>query len=270
MAATAEEVLRPVRGWLGFLPGREKPAAAAPRAAPPKPKQDEGGDPNALEPTIYRFVLRHSLRQQLSLLALTLVSFPFLYYSLDLPKTIVNRAIGGKQFPQQFFGMEFSQIPYLLMLCTRIPGYWFSSTARSNIDINTLKGQLGERMLRRFRYQLYQRMLRFPLTYFSKTSSAQIIPMVTAECESLGGFIGDAFNTPAFQGGTLADDHFVHVHARPGAGRGCGGALPVAGLCDPETAAQGEPAQQAACAHDPPGRRSAAGIGSRDRRHSGQ
>ena len=46
-------------------------------------------------------------------------------------------------------------------------------------------------------------MLRFPLTYFSKTSSAQIIPMVTAECESLGGFIGDAFGTPAFQGGTL-------------------------------------------------------------------
>ena len=202
MAATAEEVLRPVRGWLGFLPGREKPAAAAPRAAPPKPKQDEGGDPNALEPTIYRFVLRHSLRQQLSLLALTLVSFPFLYYSLDLPKTIVNRAIGGKQFPQQFFGMEFSQIPYLLMLCTVFLALVFINGA-FKYRINTLKGQLGERMLRRFRYQLYHRMLRFPLTYYSKTSSAQLIPMVTAECESLGGFIGDSFNTPAFQGGTL-------------------------------------------------------------------
>jgi ABC-type multidrug transport system fused ATPase/permease subunit len=69
--------------------------------------------------------------------------------------------------------------------------------------INTFKGQLGERMLRRFRYQLYQRLLRFPLTHFQKTSSAQIIPMITAECESLGGFIGDAFAAPAFQGGTL-------------------------------------------------------------------
>src|SRR5437764_10741163 len=58
-------------------------------------------------------------------------------------------------------------------------------------------------MLRRFRYQLYHRMLRFPLSQFSKTSSAQIIPMITSECESLGGFIGDAFVTPAFQGGTL-------------------------------------------------------------------
>jgi len=69
--------------------------------------------------------------------------------------------------------------------------------------INTFKGRLGERMLRRLRYQLYHRMLRFPLSQFSKTSSAQIIPMITSECESLGGFIGDAFVTPVFQGGTL-------------------------------------------------------------------
>ena len=69
--------------------------------------------------------------------------------------------------------------------------------------LNTYKGRLGERMLRRFRYQLYQRLLRFPPTYFQKTSSAQIIPMVTSECEQLGGFIGDAVALPAFQGGTL-------------------------------------------------------------------
>src|SRR5260370_13321918 len=69
--------------------------------------------------------------------------------------------------------------------------------------INAYKGQLGERMLRRFRYALYQRLLRFPLTHFHKTSSAQIIPMITAECESLGGFIGDAFAIPSSQGGTL-------------------------------------------------------------------
>src|SRR6267154_1442486 len=69
--------------------------------------------------------------------------------------------------------------------------------------INPLKGQLGERMLRRFRYSLYQRLLCFPLSYFSKNSSAQIIPMITVECEQLGGFIGDAFVTPLFQGGQL-------------------------------------------------------------------
>ena len=133
---------------------------------------------------------------------LTLVSFPFLYYSLDLPKTIVNQAIGGHHFPAPFLGMEFDQIPYLMTLCGVFLVLVFINGG-FKYYINTCKGQLGERMLRRFRYALYLRLLRFPTTYFHKTSSAQIIPMITTECEQLGGFIGDAFVLPAFQGGTL-------------------------------------------------------------------
>ena len=67
-----------------------------------QPPETEASDPNLIEPTIYRFILRHSLPQQIILILFTLVSFPFLYFSLDLPKTIINRAIGGKQFPQTF------------------------------------------------------------------------------------------------------------------------------------------------------------------------
>src|SRR6266404_9228047 len=67
---------------------------------------------SGLEPTIYGFIVRHSLWKQVVLLVFTLVSFPFLYYSLDLPKTIVNRAIGGKRFPQDFFGIDLDQVPY--------------------------------------------------------------------------------------------------------------------------------------------------------------
>src|ERR1700730_14903324 len=169
-------------------------------AAPPAGA--EAGEPNALEPTIYRFILRHSLSQQLILILFTLISFPFLYFSLDLPKTIINRAIGGKQFPQQLVGFDFSQVTYLLILCGLFLTFVFINGG-FKYYINTAKGRLGERMLRRLRYQLYHRMLRFPLSQFSKTSSAQIIPMITSECESLGGFIGDAFVTPVFQGGTL-------------------------------------------------------------------
>ena len=170
------------------------PAAQAP--------ETETNDPNALEPTIYRFILRHSLPQQLLLVALTILSFPFLYYSLDLPKTIINRAIGGKQFPQRILWFDLNQVPFLLFLCSLFLILVFVNGG-FKYYINTCKGKLGERMLRRFRYQLYHRMLRFPLSQFSKTSSAQIIPMITSECESLGGFIGDAFVTPVFQGGTL-------------------------------------------------------------------
>src|SRR5271169_2185098 len=173
--------------------------AGSPAAQPP---EAEASDPNVLEPTIYRFILRHSLTQQLILISFTLVSFPFLYYSLDLPKTIVNQAIGGKHFPATFLGIEFDQIPYLMTLCGVFLVLVFVNGG-FKYYINTFKGRLGERMLRRLRYQLYHRMLRFPLSQFSKTSSALIIPMITSECESLGGFIGDAFVTPAFQGGTL-------------------------------------------------------------------
>jgi putative ABC transport system ATP-binding protein len=178
------------------------PSARRAAVPPAPPSQHDAGDPNALEPSIYRFILRHSLRQQLWLLMLTLISFPFLYYSLKLPKTIINRAIKEHHFPQHMLGFEFQQIAYLLVLCAIFLLLVFINGA-FKYRINTLKGQLGERMLRRFRYQLYHRLLRFPLGEFSKTSSAQIIPMITSECESLGGFIGDSFVTPVFQGGTL-------------------------------------------------------------------
>src|ERR1700744_5501854 len=171
-------------------------ATPSPSPTPPPPIED------SLEPTVFRFILRHSFKQQILLLVLTFVSFPFLYYSLDLPKTIINRAIGGKHFPQEFLGFQFNQIPYLSIMCGIFLALVFINGG-FKFYINNLKGQLGERMLRRFRYSLYLRLLRFPASYFQKSSSAQIIPMITTECEQLGGFIGDAFVLPLFQGGQL-------------------------------------------------------------------
>jgi ABC-type multidrug transport system fused ATPase/permease subunit len=134
---------------------------------------------------------------------MTLVSFPFLYWSLVLPKMITDGAIKiGKHFPEDILGFQFDQISYLMLLCFAFLILVFINGA-FKYNINTLKGRLGERMVRRFRDLLYYQMLRFPLPYFQRTLSAQIIPMITAECESLGGFIGDAFATPIFQGGQL-------------------------------------------------------------------
>ena len=53
-----------------------------------------------MEQTLFRFILRFSRKEQIYLLLMTGLSFPFLYYSLDLPKTIINRAIGGTDFPK--------------------------------------------------------------------------------------------------------------------------------------------------------------------------
>jgi putative ABC transport system ATP-binding protein len=155
-----------------------------------------------MEPTIFKFVLRYSWRQQVMLLVLTAVSFPFLYGSLQLPKSIVNDAIGSENFPRTVWGFEFSQVQYLMTLCGLflvLIGIRFGL----RYYVNVFKGQLGERMLRRLRYLLYCRMLRFPLPHFRRTSQGELIAMITAEVEPLGGFIGDAFALPAFEGGTL-------------------------------------------------------------------
>src|SRR5438128_12579749 len=122
-------------------------------AAPTAGDQDGGGRAlfrrqlaeaaaDVLDPSLYGFVLRYSLREQIYLIVVTLLSFPFLYYSLDLPKLIVNRAISGKEFPQTFLGMNFDQIPYLLILCCIFLGLilingWFK------LHLNVKKGQVS-------------------------------------------------------------------------------------------------------------------------------
>src|SRR5207248_6914957 len=107
-----------------------------------------------MEPTIFKFVYAHSRKQQLFVTILTLISFPFLYYSLDLPKTIINKAIQGSKFPQTIFGTEFDQLGYLLVL-SAIFLLLVLINGAFKYYINVYKGRLGERMLRRLRYQLY-------------------------------------------------------------------------------------------------------------------
>jgi ABC-type multidrug transport system fused ATPase/permease subunit len=230
LVSTAEEALRPARDWFAFIPWRNK-SAASPAKEPPEKKVE---DPSAIEPTLYRYVLRHSLPSQIFLLVLTLVSFPFQYYSLVLPKTITNEAIrSGKHFPKPILGVDLDQVSYLMVLCAAFLGLVLISGALK-LYINTFKGRLGERMLRRFRFQLYQRMLLFPLSYFQRNSSAQIIPMITVECEQLGGFIGDAFALPLGQGGQLLTNIFFMFMQDPILGLAAVALYPVQGYVIPK------------------------------------
>jgi putative ABC transport system ATP-binding protein len=155
-----------------------------------------------MEPTIFKFIWRYSKAQQLTLLAITVFSFPFYYYSLDLPKTIINKAIGGSEFPQQILGYEFEQIEFLLTLCCAFLALVLVNGG-FKFWINVYRGRMGERMLRRLRYILFSRILRFPLKQFRKVSQGELIAMVTAEVEPLGGYIGEAISLPAYQGGML-------------------------------------------------------------------
>jgi len=158
-----------------------------------------------MEPTIFKFIWRYSRRQQLLMLGLTVASWPILYYTLQLPKEIINKAIGPGASGTQtasLLGYQLDIIVYMMVLCLVFLVLVLISGGIKYF-INVFRGRLGERMLRRLRYQLYARLLRFPLPYFKKVAPGEIIPMITAEVDPVGGFIGDSIALPAFQGGML-------------------------------------------------------------------
>lgn len=164
-----------------------------------------------MENGLFAYILKYSKRQQVFLTLLTIVSFPFYYLSLDLPKTIINDAISGTNFPVGLsyeigrftvdFG-SFSQVNYLILLCC-IFLVLVLINGGFKLVINIYRGVLGERMLRRLRLQLIGRIMKFPLDRFRNTSQGELVSMVNQETEPLGGFIGAAFSLPLYQGGML-------------------------------------------------------------------
>ena len=100
------------------------------------------------------------------------------------------------------FGYELGQIEYLLMLCAVFLGLVLVNGGFKYV-INVYRGVVGERMLRRLRYDLFVRVLRFPLPQFRRTSQGELVSMIVAETEPLGGYMGDSIGLPAFQGGML-------------------------------------------------------------------
>jgi putative ABC transport system ATP-binding protein len=214
------------------LPGVSRIAARLRQLWPLRgllPKSEGDG----LAPSIYAFIIRYSWRDQIYVVLMTLASFPFLYWSLDLPKQIINQAISGKHFPQSYFGLSLQQIPFLLVLCAVflaliLVNGWFK------LHVNVKKGQLGERMLRRLRYELYQRVLRFPLHHFDRVASGQIVAMITAELEPVGGFVGEAFAVPISQAGTLLTILFFMFMQNPVLGAAALAFYPLQGYLIPK------------------------------------
>lgn len=155
-----------------------------------------------MDRSLFAFIWKYSKREQLVLLAVTVLTFPLLYATLELPKRIINDAIGADSSIVNVFGYELSQIQFLAGLC-------FSYLAAVLVHgllkmrLNTMKGVIAERMLRRFRYNLIARMMRFPKRYFQDTSQGELVSMVTSEAEPMGGLMGDFLAQPVFQAGQM-------------------------------------------------------------------
>ncbi|MCD6075933.1 MAG: multidrug transporter, partial [Rhodospirillales bacterium] len=155
-----------------------------------------------MEKGVFGYVFRYSLRDQLFLLVVALGALPFYYFSLYVPKTIVDEAIRGTDFPHSFWGFRFDQIELLSVLCGLYLALIFIN-GQFKYVVNTYRGASGERMLRRLRFQILEHVLRFPLPAFRKTSQGEVVSMVNQETEPLGGFFGESISLPAYQGGLL-------------------------------------------------------------------
>lgn len=155
-----------------------------------------------MERTLFAFIWRYSKRDQLILLALTVLSFPFLYVTLELPKKIINDAIGAVNSTITVWDVRLTQVEYLIVLCFLFLAAVLAS-GLFKMRINTYKGVVSERMLRRLRFKLLDRMMRFPAPYFRTTSQGELVSMVTSEAEPMGGLMGDAVAQPVFQAGQM-------------------------------------------------------------------
>ncbi len=166
-------------------------------------RQYFGTGTETIERTLFGFIWKYSKRDQLILLAVTTSLFPLLYLTLELPKRIINDAIGAQSSTVEYYGIAFQQITLLGVLCVVfLVSVLFHGLLK--MRINTMKGVLAERMLRRFRYQLIARILRFPQPYFERVSQGELVSMITAESEPMGGLMGDAISQPVLQAGQMA------------------------------------------------------------------
>ena len=107
-----------------------------------------------MEKNSYGFIWRYSRGYQLVTLAVTIASFPLLYYALELLKVIVNDALGSKgvggPFPREYFGKGFDQLEYMLTLCAL---FFVILIINGGITMSLFifKGITSERLLRRLR-----------------------------------------------------------------------------------------------------------------------
>lgn len=176
-----------------------------------------------LEPSLFGYIWRYSRRDQVAICLVVLASLPFYFASLDLPRRIVNDAITGKAFEkgnattsflditvhwpawlgggatQLFSGFSVGRLELLLGLSSLFLTLVLINGA-FKFWINLQKGVLGERMLRRLRFQLFSLMLRFTPEAQGEVKASETATIIRDEVEPIGTFIGDAFVVPAFLG----------------------------------------------------------------------
>lgn len=159
-----------------------------------------------MEQGLVSFVWKYGKLDTIKTLIVTFLTFPIIYISLEIPKIIVNDALGaGKtpvSFPVEFMTFSMDQMTYLLALCV----IFISMIVLNNwlkFILNTQIGLTSERMMRRLRFTLYESVLRFRAKRFQHMKQGEIVQSVMGEIDALSGFFGEVISTPVWQGGML-------------------------------------------------------------------
>ncbi|TCR67285.1 ABC transporter ATP-binding protein [Bosea sp. BK604] len=174
-----------------------------------------------METNLFRYVWQKSRGEQIVVLLIIFASIPFNWISFDVPKRIVNDAIQGGAFKDGkttttlmdftirmpeflggarfhlFDGIQVNQLGLLLGLSLYFLLLVLINGAFKYV-INVRKGILGERMLRRMRYDLFSQLMRFRPEEMRSVKPAEVASMIKDEVEPIGGFVGDAFIQPIF------------------------------------------------------------------------
>jgi putative ABC transport system ATP-binding protein len=174
-----------------------------------------------MEKSLAKYIWSNTRLEQIWILLVVAASMVPYFLSFDLPKQIVNGPIQGKGFEGEGATQSFMHISYDIPFVGHVEVFRGLKLDRFEmlialslvflalvvlnglfkLYINTYKGRLGERMLRRIRFELVDRVLRFPPSHFKRVKAAEIATMIKDEVEPLGGFTGDAFVQPALLGG---------------------------------------------------------------------
>jgi ABC-type multidrug transport system fused ATPase/permease subunit len=147
---------------------------------------------------IFKLILWRTRVRQAVLLVVAAAAMPTLYLTLEIPKHIVNHAIASANKVIEIDDIAFTQVEFLAVLCFL---YLASLLANGSIKywLNVYQGQVGELLIRRLRLMVYRGWRRNG----RPGGQSQLIPIIVQEVEPVGGFAGEAFVTPVFQGGTF-------------------------------------------------------------------
>ncbi|MEQ8396152.1 ABC transporter ATP-binding protein [Thalassobaculum sp.] len=153
---------------------------------------------SAFDKGVFQYLLSRTGRSQLWLLIGALATLPVLYATLELPKVIINGAIGSGHFPEVYAGVTVTQINYLVALCLLYLVAVLTGSALK-YAVNLSKGRVAEALLRRLRSAV----LRIWRRGARSDGDGQLIPIIVQELEVIGGFSADILALPVLQGGTF-------------------------------------------------------------------